>query len=56
MVVGNLDIVRVSIQPPKAESPLVIDAYAVLALPITLQCLQSIPRWVPKIIQGTRLI
>jgi hypothetical protein len=43
MVVGDLDAVRGTITPDKAQPPLVIDADAVLALPVALQSLKAVP-------------
>ncbi len=44
MVIHNLDFIGVAIPPRKANTPLVIDAHAVLALAITFQALQSVSR------------
>jgi len=40
VIVDDLDVVRVSVSPPKADAPLIVDADAVLALSITAQCLE----------------
>jgi hypothetical protein len=44
VVIHNLDFIRVPVTPRKANAPLVIDADAVLALPIAFQALQSVSR------------
>jgi hypothetical protein len=40
VVVDDLDIVRVSVPPFKADPELVVDPDAVLAFPVTLECFQ----------------
>jgi hypothetical protein len=42
VIVDNLDIVRVSVLPPKADAPLVVDANAVLTLSVTAQRFEPI--------------
>ena len=42
MVIDNFNVVRIAITPDEAQPPLVIDADAVLALPIALQCFQPV--------------
>jgi hypothetical protein len=42
MVVDDFDIRRSSVRPPEADPPLIIDADAVLAEAIALECLQSV--------------
>src|SRR5439155_12128267 len=42
VIVDNLDIVRVSVLPPKADAPLVVDANTVLTLSITAQRFEPI--------------
>lgn len=44
MVVDDLDIVRVSVDPSKADAPLVVDANAVLPCSAAFQRFQSIAR------------
>jgi hypothetical protein len=48
MVVRNLHIERVAFVPPEADPPLLVDADAVLPLPITRQGFQPIPRRDPQ--------
>jgi hypothetical protein len=44
VVINNLDVARTGrpFGPLKADPPLVIDPDAILALPMTLQCFQSV--------------
>src|ERR1019366_6297462 len=51
MIVGDLDSVRLAVNPAKANSPLVVDADAVLSVAIACKFLQSIPRRHAQIIQ-----
>jgi hypothetical protein len=44
MIVDYFDIIRVTFSPFEANSPLFIDANAVLTLPIASQHLEPIPR------------
>jgi hypothetical protein len=44
MIINDFDMVCVSFPPVEANSPLLIDANAELALSITLQCLKTIAR------------
>src|SRR6266850_3707086 len=44
MIIHDLDIVRITLRPGKADPPLVIDTNTVLPLPITLQSFQPISR------------
>src|SRR5688572_14588171 len=44
VIVNNLNVLRSSIGPSKADAPLVIDADAVLTAAISLQLLQTIAR------------
>jgi hypothetical protein len=53
MVVRNLHIEGVSLTPYEAEAVLIVNADAVLALPITLQPFQAISRWQDKVLQST---
>jgi len=42
VIVDNLDIVRVTVLPPKADAPLVVDANAVLTLSVAAQRFEPI--------------
>jgi len=44
MVINNLDLIGITVSPDEANSPLVIDANAVLALAVASQCLKPVPR------------
>jgi hypothetical protein len=44
VIVDNLDIVRGSVLPTKADTPLVVDANAVLTLSVAAQRLEPIAR------------
>ena len=44
VVIDDFDRFRAGVDPAKADSPLIIYAYAVLAGPITLKRFQAIPR------------
>ena len=58
MVIDNLDVDRAgrAVGPLKANPPLVIDAGAVLAMPIALQCFQPVARQGGKIFQARRCV
>jgi len=44
MVVHNLNLYCIGIDPAEADAPLVVDPYTVLPRPIAMECLQSITR------------
>jgi len=44
VIVHNLDLVRVSVLPSKADAPLVVDANAVLTLSVAVQRFEPIAR------------
>ena len=52
MVIDNLNSLRMAISPEKADTPLIIDANAILPLAITLQRLKPIRGRQPKIFQS----
>ena len=54
MIVDNGDIERVTVAPPEADSPRVVDANTVLTDPIAAQLLQPIPRRDAQVIQRDR--
>jgi hypothetical protein len=56
MVVHDGDVVRMTILPTKANSPLLIDANTVLASPVTLESLQSIGRGHPQVFEALRIV
>ena len=45
VLVHDLDVLRPRMSPTKANTPLVVDTEAVLALPTRLECFQAIARW-----------
>jgi hypothetical protein len=45
MVVHNFNAVSVSAAPHKADTPLVVDPYAVLPVPVTAERLQPVRGW-----------
>lgn len=51
MVIGNLDLVGITVAPLKANAPLIINAYAVLTLATTFEFLQPIPGWQSQVRQ-----
>jgi hypothetical protein len=56
VVVHNLNVKSVAALPSETDSPLIVHAYAVLALPPPLERLQTITRWHPEITQAHRLM
>ena len=56
MIVHNLDILSIAIAPDKADSPLVIDADAVLALAITRELFKAIAGRNAQILQRLRVV
>jgi hypothetical protein len=53
VIVDDLDVVRVAVEPAKTNTPLVVDTNAVLSRTITGQFFQAVPRWNAQI--GKRL-
>ena len=51
MVVNNFDIVRIAATPLETNTPLAIDADAVLPLPIAFKRFQFVPGWNLQILQ-----
>lgn len=49
MIVGDLDVVRVAVAPPKADAPLIVDANAVLPDAIATEFFQSIAGGYPQV-------
>jgi hypothetical protein len=54
MVINNFKVERIAITPDEAQSPLVIDADAVLSGPVPGQRLQVVGRRLPEILQRGR--
>lgn len=51
MIINNFDIVRASIIPMKAHTPLIVDSYTVLTRLSTFECLKTIAGWNLQIIE-----
>jgi hypothetical protein len=51
MAVDNLDVIRITLIPNKAHSPLIVDSNAVLPLSIPTQGFQAVSRRNPEIIE-----
>jgi len=51
MIVDDLDVQGVTVTPPEADPPLLVDPYAVLALAIAPQSLELIRTWNRKVFQ-----
>ncbi len=51
MIIGYLDIVGISCLPTKADSPLVVNTDAVLALAVTSEFFQLVPRRHSQVLQ-----
>jgi len=43
MIVNDLDLVRITISPPKADPPLVVDPNAMLSRAIAFELLEPVP-------------
>jgi len=56
MVIGDFDPIRVAIRPRKTDSPLVVDADAVLPFPVAPEALQPVSRRHPKVFEVTGII
>ena len=54
MIVDDLDFVRGSILPDKAEPPLIVDPDAVLSDPVAFQGLQAIAWRHPEVVEPDR--
>ena len=52
MVVNDLDLVRITVLPPKADPPLVVDPDTVLSDPIALELLEPVARRDTQVIEG----
>jgi hypothetical protein len=52
MVIHDLYFVRISVTPFKADAPLVINSYAVLAGAIPGKFFQAVSWWCSQIVQG----
>ena len=52
MIIRNLYVPGVAVSPNKAKAPLIIDSDAMLAFPVTAQCLQAVTRWRGQVAQS----
>ncbi len=53
MVINYFNILCTNIRPTKADTPLIVDANAVLTQTITLECFKVIAERHPQIIEST---
>jgi hypothetical protein len=56
VVVNDFNVGRTSVCPSKANPKLIIDADAVLPLPVRLQRLEPIAGWDPEVLQDVGLV
>ena len=56
MIVRDLNFIRLSAAPAKADTPLIIDSNAVLPRSVSRKLLQPVARWRSKIHQGVRRV
>lgn len=56
MVVSDFNIISIASAPDETYSILIVDSYAVLALPVAIQCFELIARKDRQIAQLTRRI
>ena len=51
MIIDYFHLIGISIIPEKTDPPSIVDTYAVLTFPISMQKLQPIARWYTQVIQ-----
>lgn len=56
MIINDFDVMSLTLDPAKADAPLVIDPNRVLSQAIAAQCLQAIARRGAKVIQPSRVV
>ncbi len=56
MVVGYINVIGISVFPTKTDSPLIINPYAVLALAVALQDLETVAGRDPEVLKMLRLV
>src|SRR5665213_1739122 len=56
VIVDDFDVVRLRIQPDKADPVLIVDPNAVLTLSASLQCFKMISGRLPQILQFPRIV
>ena len=52
MIIGNFNLVNAIVTPTETDTPLLVDANAVLTLPITTQRFKPVGGWNTEIIHG----
>jgi len=56
MVINDLDVIRITVFPRKADAPLLVDPDAVLAFSVMMQCFHVIRRWDSQSLKKARCI
>jgi hypothetical protein len=56
MVINDLNVVRITVFPDKADAPLLVDPDAVPAFSVMMQSFQMIGRWNPQSLKNARCI
>ena len=56
MVIDNLDCICIADTPYETDTPLIIYPNTILFFSYAFQCLQSIGRWYPEILQKLRIV
>ncbi|SRR6266571_9573729 len=56
MIIYYFNFVRISVHPFETDSPLLVDADAVLSLPVAFQRFQPVSRWNPQIFEANRRV
>ena len=54
MIINNLYIVRIAVMPAKADSPLIVNANAILSFSIPNKFFQTIRWWYSQVLQELR--
>jgi len=50
MIINDLDVPRIALVPREADTPLIVDADAMLAGPIPFKGFKMIPRWLGQVL------
>jgi len=56
VVVNDLNIVRITIAPPEANTPALVDTDTVLAFPVSRELLQVVARREPEVGQALSVV
>jgi hypothetical protein len=56
VVITDFDVIRVAIREAEANTPLVVDRYCMLALPLASESVEPVPGWGLKVIEPSRQI